>query len=632
MCGIAGELAFHGAAPVARERVDAMRDSMAHRGPDGAGTWVSEDGAVGLGHRRLAVIDLSDAAAQPMAGGDGRLRLVFNGEIYNHGELRRELEREGRRRWATDHSDTEVILHAYEAWGMDMLHRFRGMWAFALWDDRRRELWLARDRVGVKPLYYAPHPGGLVFASEIRALLRHPALPRAVDEAALYHYLSFLATPGPDTLFAGVRKLPGGCLLRVDAEGRVEERRWWDVWDHARPLRGASDAELAERVLHELTEAVRLRRVSDVPVGVFLSGGIDSSANAALFSADRAGPVKTFSIGYAGDHPSAPDELGHARRVAAALGTEHHERRLTEDDLVGFLPEMVRLQDEPLADPVCVPVHFLARMARAEGVVVAQVGEGADELFWGYPGWKRALELERWNALPVPAAVKRAGLLALRAAGKGRSHPYELLRRGAAGLPLFWGGAEAFGEVRKRSLLSPALLGRLPAGLTSWEAVRPVRERFLQAAWEPSPLHWMSYLDLRMRLPELLLMRVDKMCMGAGVEGRVPFLDHRLVELAFSIPAAAKTRGGDLKHLLKSAVRGVVPDEVLRRPKQGFGVPVQEWFRGRLGRVAREELERFCRDTDFLDVREVRRTLDRGDARGAWYLLNLALWWREHLA
>ncbi|MBV9773935.1 MAG: asparagine synthase (glutamine-hydrolyzing) [Gemmatimonadetes bacterium] len=632
MCGIAGALAFErGDFRVTAPYLDRMRDAMAHRGPDGAGTWVADDGRVGLGHRRLAIIDLSDAAAQPMSNEDGTLRLSFNGEIYNHVEIRAELERTGRHRWKTDHSDTEVILHAFEEWGIDCLHRFRGMFAFALWDGRARELWLVRDRIGVKPLYYSIHHGRVAFASEIKALLADPEQPRAVDEEAFYHYLSFLATPAPRTLFAGIRKLPGGCWLRVRESGEVQERRWYELWDHVTPLTGVLDEEIAGRVLDELRTAVRLRGVSDVPVGVFLSGGIDSSTNAALFSEERAEPVRTFSIGYRGEYPSSPSELGFARRMAAEVGAEHHERLLSADDLLRFLPRMVRLQDEPIADPVCFPVYYVSELARRHGVTVCQVGEGADELFWGYPHWKRMLRLQRLDGLPVPRAAKRLGLLGLRMAGREASTAYELLRRGSAGEPVFWGGAEAFTEAGKRRLLSPRLRREL-GGLSSWDALRPIRERFERGAWEHSHLAWMSYLDLNLRLPELLLMRVDKMSMGVGVEGRVPFLDHKLVELAMGIPEAAKTRGGTLKHVLKRAVRGVIPDEVIDRPKQGFGVPVNEWFRGRLGAEARRELDDFCARTDFLDPAEVRRTLDSGNAAGAWYLLNFALWWKEYLS
>jgi asparagine synthase (glutamine-hydrolysing) len=633
MCGIVGALAFGDESfRITPEYVERMRDTMAHRGPDGVGVWVDEGGRVGLGHRRLSIIDLSEAAAQPMSNADGSIQLVFNGEIYNHAEIRRELEATGRYRWKTDHSDTEVIIHAFEEWGIDCLERFRGMFALAIWDARERALWLVRDRIGVKPLYFSRHHGRLVFASEIKALLRDPQQPRAMDEDSLFHFLSFLTTPAPQTLFAGIGKLPAGTWMRVGADGTVREHRWWDVWDHTTPLVGVSEGEIAERVLAELRTAVDLRKVSDVPVGVFLSGGIDSSTNAALFSEGEGGghPLRTFTIGYQGDNASYANETAYARRVAKDVGAEYHERLLSPDDLVRFLPCMVRLQDEPIADPVCVPVYYVSRLARDNGVTVCQVGEGADELFLGYPAWRKMLGLQQKDDLPVPAVAKRLGLAALRAMGQHRTARYEYLRRGSLGQPLFWGGAEAFPEAYKQSLLSPRLR-RAYAGRSSWEALQPIRTRFEEAAWETSHLNWMTYLDLRLRLPELLLMRVDKMSMGASLEGRVPFLDHRFVELAMSIPTSVKMgTGTELKRVLKRAVRGVIPDDVIDRPKQGFGVPVNEWFMGKLGDLAREELTSFCERTDVLDPGEVQRLLDTpGSANQKWYLLNLALWWKE---
>ena len=631
MCGIVGALTFgDGPFRVTEPYITRMRDTMVHRGPDGAGTWIAPDGAVGLGHRRLSIIDLSASADQPMGNEDGTVWVVFNGEIYNHAEIRNELERLGGHRWQTDHSDTEVILHAFEQWGIDCVHRFRGMFAIGLWQARTRTLWLVRDRIGIKPLYYSVHHGRLTFASEIKALLQDPEQARAVNEESFFHFLSFLTTPAPQTLFKGVRKLPGGTYLKVSADGCLQEHRYWELWDHVAPLRGVSEEEIAGRILAELRTAVQLRKVSDVPVGVFLSGGIDSSANAALFSEGESRPVKTFTIGYQGEHKSYRNELHYARQMADRVGAEHHELLLSVDDLLDFLPRMVHLQDEPIADPVCVPVYYVSKLARDHGVIVCQVGEGADELFWGYPTWKLKLRLEQCNDLPMPRWLKGLGLAGLRLAGRQYGHPYEALSRAAAGRPVFWGGAEAFTATEKRRLLSGRLRQRL-AGLSSWEALAPIWKRFSERAWERSHLNWMSYLDLNLRLPELLLMRVDKMSMGVSLEGRVPFLDHKFVELAMGIPQAVKTRRGTLKYILKKAVRGLIPDELIDRKKQGFGVPIHEWFLDRLGDTVRRELDDFCRQTDFLDRAEVMRLIDTKQGARVWYLLNFALWWREYI-
>ena len=451
MCGIVGTLVFKQSDFWIEEPyLVRMRDAMQLRGPDGKGAWISADRKIGLGHRRLSIIDLSELAAQPMSNEDGNLWISFNGEIYNHAEIRAELEKIGGHRWKTDHSDTEVILHAFEEWGIDCVQRFRGMFAIALWDACRQELWLIRDRIGIKPLYYSLHHQRLTFASEIKALLQDPDQPRAVNEEALYHYLSFLTVPAPQTLFEGIRKLPCGTWLKADREGRILEHCYWDVWDHAQPLNTRTENELIELILSELRTAVRIHKVSDVPVGVFLSGGIDSSTNAALFSENGKGQVKTFSIGYQGEYQSYQNELQYARVIAEKVHAEHHERLLNVNDLIEFLPEMIRLQDEPIADPVCVPVYYVSKLAREHGVIVCQVGEGADELFWGYPGWKESLRLQKYNDWPVPAALKRTALAILRSTGKDESFAYEWLRRGAEKLPIFWGGAEAFTEIGKK--------------------------------------------------------------------------------------------------------------------------------------------------------------------------------------
>lgn len=629
MCGIAGAYHFSAdAGPVCRERLVRMRDTMVHRGPDGEGLWISEDSRVGLAHRRLAIIDLSEVASQPMSNEDGSVWVVFNGEIYNHAALRRELEGLGHR-FRTDHSDTEVILHGFEEWGIDCVHRFRGMFAFALWNDAEQELWLVRDRIGIKPLYYTVRDGRLLFGSEIKAILSDPSVPRRLNEEAFYHYLSFLTTPAPATLFEGIQKLPGGNFLRISRDGSVRVQRYWDVFDGHRDLSGVPDAEISEMVLAELRTAVELRKVSDVPVGVFLSGGIDSSTNAALFAEGASQPVQTFSIGYDTDYKSYSNEFEFARQMANRIGADHHERRLTYDDVRDIMPLVVQHQDEPLSDPVCVPVYFVSKLARDNGVTVCQVGEGSDELFWGYPGWKQALKLQKWSDLPFPSAAKKLGLAAARRTGRAYGAHYEWLRRSSRGEPIFWGGAEALREFQKRELLSPDARRRFD-GLTSWDAIRPIRERFEERAPDRGHLNWMSYLDLNLRLPELLLMRVDKMSMATSLECRVPFLDHEFVSLAMSIPEEVKTRGGELKGILKNAVRGLIPDELIDRKKQGFGVPVQDWLVGELGQTIRTEVERFASETNLLDRRALDEYFTERPSAQVWTLYNVALWWRHY--
>lgn len=596
---------------------------MSHRGPDGAGVWISPDHRIGFGHRRLSIIDLSENAAQPMMTQDGRFVVVFNGEIYNHAEIRQELEQTGCRTWKTDHSDTEVILNAFARWGINCISRFRGMFAIALWDSLERCLWLIRDRIGIKPLYYSIHHGRITFASEIKALLMDPEQDVIVNEESLYHYLSFLTSPAPHTLFNAIYKLPSATWLKISAEGRTEQQTYWDVLDFANPLSNMDENEIADRVLSELRTSVRLRKVSDVPVGVFLSGGVDSSTNAALFAEGEA-TVKTFTIDYDNDYASNPSELRYARMMAQAIGAESYCRTLGVDDLLSFLPEMIRFQDEPIGDPVCVPIYYLSQLAREHGVTVCQVGEGADELFIGYPGWQQTLRLQMLDRLPLPGAAKRVAQNGLFWLGKGFTHRAEQLRRGIEKLPIFWGGAEGFSHDHKMALLSPRMRKRFNT-YSSWEVLYPIWNEFQEKAAEPSDLNWMTYLDLRVRLPELLLMRVDKMSMAVGLEARVPFLDHQLATLALSIPSELKLKNGTLKYILKRAIRGLIPPELINRKKQGFGVPVHEWFHLKLRNYAHERLEHFCKTSDYLNWPQVEALFDQNQAQQIWYLLNLAL-------
>jgi asparagine synthase (glutamine-hydrolysing) len=628
MCGLVGCLSYSDRFRVTAPYLDLMRDTMVHRGPDGEGTWISADSAVGLGHRRLSIIDLSNAASQPMASDDGAVQLIFNGEIYNHAEIRRELEALGHR-FRTDHSDTEALLRAYLQWGRDCVHRFRGMFAFALWDGRSREMWLVRDRIGIKPMYYSRHNGRITFASEIKALLADPEQARAVDETSMYYYFSFLVPPAPRTMFEGIGKLAGGTWMVIGADGNARVERYWDALDRHEDLSALSDRQISECVLDALTDAVKLRMVSDVPIGIFLSGGIDSSTNAALFSR-CGGQVRTFSIGYDDEYATYRNEFAYARRVAQDLGAEHHELRLKQKDLVDFLPRMVALQDEPIGDPVCVPVYYVSKLARDNGVTVCQLGEGADELFCGYPNWRRALRLQHLSdRLPVPNALRHAGLAGLRVLDRHESLPYDWLSRTTVDRPIFWGGAEAMPHLTREKLLSARMREKF-AGHTSWDAVAPIWERFA-ARGDKSPLHWMTYLDLNYRLPELLLMRVDKMSMGVSLECRVPFLDHRLVELSLSINEQVLTRDGVLKTVLKRAVRGIIPDDIIDRPKQGFGVPVHEWMMEDLGDYAKDAVESFARNTDYLDPAAIAHQVTHGAPGHRWNLLNLALWWREYI-
>lgn len=632
MCGIVGAFSFSNSSfKVTDPYLQRMRDVLDHRGPDGAGIWCSEDRRVGFGHRRLAIIDISENARQPMCNEDGTVWITYNGEIYNHMELRKELTRFGTHHWKTDHSDTEVILHAYEEWGIDFIHRLRGMFAFALWDGNKKCVYVVRDRLGIKPLYYSLQNNRFVFASEIKAILLDPGIIASVNEQALFHYMSFLTVPAPETMFKNILKLPAGTWMKVDEDGQREHHTYWDVLDHTFKLpKNISEQEIASLLLDELKTSVRLRKISDMPVGVFLSGGVDSSTNTALFSENEQNVVKTFSVGYDNSYTSYKNELSYARHVSQLAGTDHYETILKVDDFLSFLNKMAYLQDEPIGDPVCVPLYYVAKLARDKGVSVCQVGEGADELFLGYPAWKTIHLLEKLNRIPLPRFFKNAGLYGLKISGREHRLSYEWLRRGTSKMPIFWGGAEAFTHNQKVRLLSKRLK-KYFNDYSSWAVLQPIHQTFLTKAPSPTPYNWMSYLDLRLRLPELLLMRVDKMTMGVSLEARVPFLDHKIVELAMSIPENAKIRNGRLKHILKVAVKDTLPQSIIDRKKQGFGAPIHEWVVGNLGKTAHREIKDVCSATDFFDLNEIEIVLKHGDGFHTWILLNFALWWKTYL-
>lgn len=623
MCGICGLLQLEGGQPVSAELLDRMRDLIVHRGPDDAGSFVSSDGCVGLASRRLSIIDRSSAGHQPMSNEDGSIRIVYNGEMYNYLDHRAPLADGGHS--FRSHTDTEVIIHLYEDYGPECVRHIRGMFAFAIWDSNRDELFLARDRLGIKPLYYARSGRTFIFASEIKCLLAHPNLSRAVDEESLYHFLTFLTTPAPKTLFKDIYKLPAGHRAVIKRNGDVRIEEYWDVFDSVEVDTTLTDADLIERLRFGLRESVGLRMISDVPFGVLLSGGIDSSTNVALMDSQMDRPVQTFSIGYKGVAAKKYNEFNFARRVAQHFGADHHEVLIGDQDLVSFLPKLIYHQDEPIADPVCVPVYYVAKLAKDSGTTVVQVGEGADELFGGYSHWMTALRLQS-TAWPLytslPSAIRRLALAS--ASPLIDTMRFEYLRRGSADEEMFWGGAIAFGESSKRNLLGDPYLRRV-SGLTSHDVVMGHRKKFDDRSPTRDYLSWMSYIDLRMRLPELLLMRVDKMTMATSVEARVPFLDHELVSLAMSVPQKQRLHGYRPKYILKEAVRGLIPDDILDRPKQGFQVPVSQWLTDSLGHLAKARLHDFCHRTDYFTWSRVERLLHNRSPL-VWYLLNFALW------
>jgi asparagine synthase (glutamine-hydrolysing) len=645
MCGLVG--AFRPARECTPDSIIAtMRDRMAHRGPDGAALWRSADGGCAFGFRRLAIIDLSSNADQPMLNQAGDVAIVFNGEIYNHAEVRRELEALDKYSWRTNHSDTEVLLHAFEEWGLDCFTKFYGMWSVAIHDARTAgapRLHLVRDRVGVKPMYVTQTSAGeWLFASEIRALIAHPQVPAEMDPTAFWHYLTFIVAPAPLTMFRGIFKLPAATIVTIDGEGRAVARKYWDCKPSAAAMFSERDLSFDDAV-GELTrllrQSIKRRMVSDVPFGVLLSGGVDSSLNVALMSELMDRPVTTFTIGYEGHEEF--NEFDHARRVAERYCTDHHETRINGEEALRFLPLLVELQDEPIADNVCIPLYFLAGLVRESGTTVVQVGEGADENFLGY--WWCDHYRKKYEEVYLPALRGDRGWLEATASAEDK----EIRQRARAGQELFWGGAVCWwGGMRQqltpnadafRGAVNCPIEGLLPEAhraLDSHAVVRDYLGDLTGRVVEPEVLSKIPYMEMRLRLPEHLLMRVDKMTMAHSVEARVPFLDHDVVEFAMRLPPSYKLADGTGKRILKKLAEPYVDHDLLYRRKQGFGAPMDKWFQEpNFGRRCIEALERsaLCRD-GYLD-RDYIVGLLRAQVEGRinygfhlWTIMNAVFW------
>jgi asparagine synthase (glutamine-hydrolysing) len=620
MCGICGIAAL---GPIDRDALGAMNAAIRHRGPDDDGFFLREDDdgvSVGLGFRRLSIIDL-ETGNQPIMNEDGSVQLVFNGEIYNFRELRRELVARGHR-FATD-ADTEVIVHLYEEHGQACIERLNGMFAFALWDERKRELVLARDRFGKKPLYYAELGDALLFGSELKSLLQHPLCPTGLDLAAFSRYLALEYVPTPYSIFDGVKKLPGGHLLRWH-DGRSRIVQYWDLsFDRDEPAH--TEDEYADELHRQLRAAVRRRLVSDVPLGAFLSGGIDSSSVVAMMVEELpSSSVKTFSIGF---EDRSFDESQHARRVAEHLGTDHHEDVFTARTLLELLPTVTDFLDEPFADASILPTYLLSRFTRGS-VTVALGGDGSDELLAGYPTFpaERIAQLYRVpRFLHEDVLVPLADRLPVSTANFSLDFKLKRFLRGAR-LPT---------EVRH-----PVWLGSFAPDEQRALLLDPRADPFLEhrQSWDRAPsrdgLERLIYLYAKTYLQDDILVKVDRASMACSLEVRAPFLDVELVEFLGRVPPQLKLRRFETKHLLKRAMRSVLPAGIAERPKKGFGIPIAEWFKDELREALLDELsaERLVRQGLFNAV-EVQKLVSehltgKADHRKQlWTLFTFQLWY-----
>ena len=617
MCGIAGIVRWDGA-PVPEHEIRDMCSAIVHRGPDDEGVYLGD--GVALGMRRLSIIDL-EGGRQPISNEDGSVWIVFNGEIYNYRELRRDLEQRGHL-FKTD-SDTETIVHLYEEHGARCVERLRGMFAFAIWDERARQLLLARDRLGIKPLYYADRGNEIVFASELKPILQLARVPRAVDWGAAHHLFTSLSTPSSRSIVDGVAKLePARTAVASRTSPRLRIEKYWDI--QFTPNERASEGELVEQLRHLLTESVALHQISDVPVGAFLSGGIDSSAVVALMSRPAAGRLKTFSIGFA---ESAFDELPHARQVAAQFNTDHHDVVLNPD-VVQIVEDLTWYLDEPFGDTSAIPTYMVSKLASAHVKVVLS-GDGGDELFAGYDKYVVEQRERRRDRIPAP--------LRAMASGVGRLMPHGMTGRqflrhlGLTGARRYLDASAMLREDEMRRLFRLDAYDQMQRNVVLAD---PGQEL---SRYGDDWLAAVQYRDLHTYLPLDILTKVDRATMAHSLEARPPLLDHRLAEFAATIPAHYRLRGGTTKYLFKQAMRGILPDAIIDRQKHGFAVPMATWFRGELAEFARGLLlSQACRERGVFNPAQVERLLTL-NARGRdldlqlWTMMSFELWCQRFL-
>lgn len=578
MCGIAGLVDFNSNKSTNLQLLKKMSDVIIHRGPDSDGQWLSDDAACGLSFRRLAIIDLSQSGNQPMHTRDGRYHIVFNGEIYNHNELRKEFESDGK----IYHSktDTETILYGYEKYGTDFLSNMLGMWAIAIWDDFEKELFIARDRIGIKPLYYYYKDGVLVFGSEIKSILCHPDVAKEPELEQIPVYLNYTMSSDSQTLFKNIKKLPAGSFLKLNKRCDIAVSTYWSPLKNFKGYSDLNKKEIEEHTIELLRDSIEARMMSDVPFGVFLSGGIDSSLNVALMSELMSRPIDTFTVGF--KELSKYNELEYANKISKLFKTNHHEILIDDSDALPILENLAWHEDEPNGDPVCIPLYFLSKLTKDSGTTVIQVGEGSDEQFIGYDWMKREYNFKNsfwsaYNSLPNPLKKFNSSIAISILNSQGRYDIGEYFRRAAAGEELYWSGISKISPLMQEDLFTKPF-GYLTGN--SWNFAKYMHKLVDDDYADADYLQRMIYLEFRHRLAELLLMRVDKITMAHSLEARVPFLDHRFVEFTMSIPPHIRLpQNGLTKSVLKKAVEGILPNEIIYRKKQGFAAPVKEWFR-----------------------------------------------------
>lgn len=633
MCGINGLFSFSGVGiDRAADNIAAMNERLSHRGPDDRGYWKDPSGKVFFGHLRLSIIDLSPSGHQPMISRNGTT-IVFNGEIYNYKEIR---ERFFKNEQLNSSGDTEILLRLYEKFGEDCLQYLNGMFAFAIWDPEKEELFLARDRAGKKPIYYSMRNGVFAFSSEIKGLLELPYVKAELDEDALYHFLTYNLLPPPMTMFKGISKFHPAYKMKVGKNGIQSYESYWDV--NYSDLRTQSEDQVSEKIREAFSKAVDYRMVSDVPVGAFLSGGVDSSAVVAAMAKRSSNAVKTYSVGFEGQPDY--DELKYAAVVAKKYGTDHYEKIISPQDIRDFLPKIIDIFDEPMADSTCIPIYFISQKARENGTIVVLTGDGSDELFAGYRNWQKFIHrhsaFQTYSALPdFLKRIVASGFEKI----KPTSPFTDILHRAANNQDFFWGGARSFKESTKRKFLSDEYNQRTVA-LNSYSVIKEFRDRFDELQKHHPQLKfidWMCYLGYKFNIPNFYLYRMDKLGMAHSIEIRTPFLDTDFVNLALSVPGSLKIKNNEPKYILKKSLEQELGHELLYRKKRGFNVPLREWAGDLISDYVGQNLKSFCKDHPQFSYPGLEEQLNRlrsGDQQVTnqlWTLYFLMSWFKKWL-
>ncbi len=637
MCGIAGIVkTSESNYSIESELLRKMSDIIEHRGPDSDGQWIDKSGKVGFAFRRLAIIDLSANGNQPMFSQNGKYAIVFNGEIYNHNELRNELIKKGYK--YNSNTDTETIMYGYQEWGEQILTKMYGMWAFVLYDIEKQEIFASRDRIGIKPFYYLLHNSNFIFGSEIKSILQYPQYQKQLNYEQLAFYLNMGSSNSEATMFDGINKLPAAHYLKISTNGEIKVKRYWDPFATRISYNDWSENELTSEIINLLRDAIKIRMMSDVPFGVFLSGGIDSSLNVSLMSEFMNRPIDTFTVGF--KDLEKYNELEYAHKISNLFKTNHKEIIIDQKMALDELDKVVWHSDEPNADPVNIPIYFLSKKTRQEGTIVVLVGEGSDEQFIGYNWMLREIKFHQkywnlYNVLPISMRKLIYHILKNPLMNSNQFLALEYFKKSANNWEQYWSGMPIFTTDSLNKLFFAQRKSEINNLAEYANKMNDLAESYdVGVDFSRKAI----FTEFHQRLPEMLLMRVDKMGMANSIEPRVPFLDHRLVELTFALNYQKKIPDGKTtKHLLKKASVGYIPDEIINRKKQGFAAPVNEWINNEWFEFTKSTiLQSQLIKENILDAEFIKKMLALHKSKKAnfykeiYALLMLSLWYEKY--